>query len=458
MIGRLKLPLWLEVMAAIVLALVVSTVVTVYVFQREDAARTTQANVENLFERLADAVSAIERAPPELRPELLTAFSRVTRYLTLDPEPLIGKDEARDGGAEGRITGLLPLPMRREVRARAVSSEEARRLAAKMPPWPRAGANAGIEVGPITMILSIDTGDAGWLNVRYLAPVTAPRLGPALISGIVAAIVMIVAAWWTHARFATPLLRLTEGATALRRGEPVPEIPQSGPPAVRAATRSFNAMSQRLTATLENQRSIMTAVAHDLRTPISSMRLRVEFVANGEERARLLESLDEMQTMTEAVLSAASADRTGEAARPVDLTALVESLADDMKETGGDVSFRPSGAVRCVCRTNEVRRAVRNLIENALRYGVRARVSVANEREFAVISVDDDGPGIPASEIDRVFEPFVRLETSRSAQTGGYGLGLSITRWIARGHGGDVMLRNRTGGGLIASIRLPLQG
>jgi signal transduction histidine kinase len=456
MIGGLKLPLWLEIMAAIVLALVVSTVVTVLVFQREDATRTRQANVENMFERVADAVSAIERAPPELRPELLTAFSRITRHLTLDAQPLITREDSRDTVAENRIASLLPAAMRREVRARPVSAEEAPRLAADIPPWPR--STGGIEVGPVTMILSIDTGTAGWLNVRYLAPVTVPRLGPALVSGIVAAIVMILAAWWTHSRFATPLLRLTEGATALRRGEPVPEIPQSGPPAVRAATRSFNAMSQRLTATLENQRSIMTAVAHDLRTPISSMRLRVEFVANGEERARLLESLDEMQTMTEAVLSAASADRTGEAARPVDLTALVESLADDMKETGGDVSFRPSGAVRCVCRTNEVRRAVRNLIENALRYGVRARVSVANEREFAVISVDDDGPGIPASEIDRVFEPFVRLETSRSAQTGGYGLGLSITRWIARGHGGDVMLRNRTGGGLIASIRLPLQG
>jgi signal transduction histidine kinase len=278
------------------------------------------------------------------------------------------------------------------------------------------------------------------------------------VSGAIAAIVMIFAAWWTRSRFATPLQRLTEAATALRRGEPVPEIPEGGPPAVRAATRSFNAMSQRLTATLENQRSIMMAVAHDLRTPIASMRLRAEFVADEEERARLRETLDEMQTMTEAVLSAARSDRTGETARPVDLTALVESLADDMKETGSDVVFAPSDAVRCVCRTNEVRRAVRNLIDNALRYGARARVAVAKEREFALVSVEDDGPGIPSGDIERVFEPFVRLEGSRSTQTGGYGLGLSITRWIARGHGGDVFLRNRSGGGLSAVVRLPLLG
>lgn len=457
MIRGLRLPLWLEVMAAIVLALVVSTVVTVYVFQREDAARTTQANVENLFERTADAVSAIERAPVELRPELLTAFSRVTRYLTLDPQPMVG-NEGRDTVGESRIAALLPLSMRREVRVKPVDGEEARRLTAEIPPWPKSASTAGIDVGGVTLLISIDAGDAGWLNVRYLAPIPSPRYAPALLSGLVAAAVMVLAAWWTHARFATPLQKLTEGATALRRGEPVPEIPQGGPPAVRAATRSFNAMSQRLTATLENQRSIMAAVAHDLRTPIASMRLRVEFVADGEERARLLESLDEMQTMTEAVLSAASADRTGEVARPVDITALVQSLADDMKDMGGEVSFQPSGAVRCVCRTNEVRRAVRNLIENALRYGVRARVAVTSDREFAFIGVDDDGPGIPPGDIDRVLEPFVRLESSRSAQTGGYGLGLSIARWITRGHGGDVVLRNRAGGGLSAVIRLPLQG
>jgi signal transduction histidine kinase len=111
-----------------------------------------------------------------------------------------------------------------------------------------------------------------------------------------------------------------------------------------------------------------------------------------------------------------------------------------------------------VCRTNEVRRALRNLLENALRYGKRARVSVASDRQNALIRVDDDGPGIPPAELERVFEPFARLETSRSATTGGYGLGLSIARWIARGHGGDIVLANRQGGGLRATLTLPLVG
>jgi signal transduction histidine kinase len=458
MIRRLQIPLWLESTAAIVLALIVSTVVTVVVFQREDQTRTAQFNIDNLFERIPDAVSAVERAPPELRPELLQAFSRLTRFLTLDSMPLVQASDTRDKTAETRISEMVPKALRGEVRVRRVSPEEAGRYSKDLPPPSASFSQANISVGPVSMLISINVGEAGWLNVRYMPPLQAPRYGPALISGMVAAIVMMLAAWWTYSRFAAPLQKLTEAATALRRGEPVPEIHEGGPPAVRNATRSFNAMSQRLTATLENQRSIMAAVAHDLRTPIASMRLRAEFVADEEQRTRLKETLDEMQTMTEAVLSAARADRTGETARPVDLTALVESLADDIKETGGDVVFSPSGAVRCICRTNEVRRAVRNLIENALRYGERARVGVAMERDFALVSVEDDGPGIPSSDIDRVFEPFVRLETSRSAQTGGYGLGLSITRWIARGHGGDVFLRNRNGGGLSAVVRLPLQG
>jgi signal transduction histidine kinase len=373
----------------------------------------------------------------------------------LDPTPRVAEHDTRDAQAEARIATFVSPEPPREVRVHPVLADEAQRLDGLFPPLP---ADAEISVGRINMVISIRAGAAGWLNVLY-RPANPPlRYWPALLSGLVAVAVVILASRWTRARFAAPLQRLTAAATALRRGEPVPQIPEIGPGAVRAAAQSFNAMSQRLTATLENQRAIMTAVAHDLRTPIASMRLRAEFVADKEERDRLRQTLDEMQTMTEAVLSAARADRTGETARPVDLTALAESLIEDMAEIGGELSFRPGNAVRCLCRTNEVRRALRNLLENALRYGVRARVCVDVERQNAVIRVDDDGPGIPASDLDRVFEPFARLESSRSSQTGGYGLGLSIARWIARGHGGDVVLANRAGGGLRATLTLPLDG
>lgn len=448
-------PLWLESAAAILLALAVSTVATVVVFQLEDELQTARFELEVLFDRVAAASSAIERAPKSLRPELLEAFSRTTRHITLDDAPLVEAGSVRDAGTEARVASLINPSLRREVRVHPPTAAEVDKFERETPPRL---SPAQKPVRPVSLVISVEAGAAGWVNVLYRAPESRLRYWPALMSGLIAVAVMILATLWTRNRFATPLQRLTEAAGALRRGEPVPVIPEGGPGAMRAAAQSFNAMSQRLTATLENQRAIMAAVAHDLRTPIASMRLRAEFVADEEERSRLRQTLDEMQTMTEAVLSAARADRTGEAARPVDLTALAQSLADDMTEMGGDVAFEPGGAVRCMCRTNEVRRALRNLLENALRYGKRARVSVSAEKHSAVVRIDDDGPGIPAAELDRVFEPFARLEASRSTRTGGYGLGLSIARWIARGHGGDVVLINRAGGGLRATLTLPLGG
>jgi signal transduction histidine kinase len=188
------------------------------------------------------------------------------------------------------------------------------------------------------------------------------------------------------------------------------------------------------------------------------LRLRAEFVGDEEAKARILDTLTEMQSMTEAVLDAARTSQTGEQSRHVDISALAESLVADMSEIGGDVTFTGGEAVHCMCRTGEVRRALRNIIENALRYGKRARVSVSASEEIVTINVDDDGPGIPNEDMERVFEPFARLEASRSRETGGYGLGLSIARLIARSHGGDVKLKNRSDGGLRAALSLPVQG
>src|SRR4029079_608372 len=149
---------------------------------------------------------------------------------------------------------------------------------------------------------------------------------------------------------------------------------------------SLNAMSRRLMATLEGQRAMMVAIAHDLHTPIATLRLRAEFVEDAEAKGKLLETLGEMQAMTEAVLDSARTGQTGEQARAVDLSALAESLVADMSEIGGDVTFTGGSPVLCVCRTGEIRRALRNLIENAVLYGKRARVTIAVVGENAEIT------------------------------------------------------------------------
>jgi len=242
------------------------------------------------------------------------------------------------------------------------------------------------------------------------------------------------------------------------RGRKTPRLAANGPDDIRRASEAFNEMSDRVTRTLESQRQLLSAVGHDLRTPLAAMRITAEFVQDAEVQDRLTRNLDELQSMTEAVLSAARAG-PGEEQRRVDLATLIESVCDDLIELNQPVEVSIEGLAPCSCRPNEIRRTVRNLIENAVRYGGSARVTLKEEPDFFVATIEDDGPGIPENRLEEVFEPFVRLEESRNNATGGSGLGLTLARSIAREHAGDVVLENRKSGGRIvglrASLRLP---
>jgi signal transduction histidine kinase len=223
---------------------------------------------------------------------------------------------------------------------------------------------------------------------------------------------------------------------------------------VRHTAEAFNLMQARLQRFVEDRTRTLAAIGHDLRTPITSLRLRAEFVADDEMREKMLSTIDELRSMTEAALAFSSNEVLREGTRHVDLTALVESLCDDLVELGQDIGFVEAAKVDYRCRPDSLKRAVRNLIENAVRYGERARVGIASTAAHVTIVVEDDGPGIPPDKLEQVFSPFFRVESSRNRQTGGIGLGLSIARDVARHHGGDITLVN-TGRGLRATIILP---
>jgi signal transduction histidine kinase len=213
-------------------------------------------------------------------------------------------------------------------------------------------------------------------------------------------------------------------------------------------------MTDQVTRTLESQRQLLSAVGHDLRTPITAMRINIEFVEDAELRDRLQKNLDELQDLTEAVLSAARG-AGGETRRQVDLAALVESVCADLDDLGEAVIWAGHKPAPLYCRSNEILRAVRNLIENAVAYGKKAEVAIEEFPDAYEIIVEDEGPGIPEEDRSRVFEPFVRLERSRNEETGGSGLGLTLVKAIAEGHGGAVILEDRPQGGLRACLRLP---
>ncbi len=256
-------------------------------------------------------------------------------------------------------------------------------------------------------------------------------------------------------RIARPMRQLAIAAEALGRGEEVKRIPEEGPDDIRSMALAFNVMQERLQRFVSDRTAMLAAIGHDLRTPITSLRLRAEFIKDCDEREKFLATLDDMQTMSEATLSFAREQAIGEPTRLVDVAALTESICEDLTELGRQVVFAEAGRTPHRCRPASLNRAIRNLIENAVRYGERAYVSTRSTDKVLQIIIEDDGPGIPAGQIEHAFKPFVRLESSRSRETGGSGLGLAIARTIARSHGGDVTLSNRLEGGLRAVIELP---
>ncbi len=304
--------------------------------------------------------------------------------------------------------------------------------------------------------ISVQISDGRWLNGQASLPPRPPSpVRPLLLSLLISAAALLAVSLWMGWRLTRPLQGLARAAAAMRAGEPAPLAPVTGPAPVKAAAAAFNAMSAQVQATLDGQRALLAGLAHDLRTPITALRLRSALVDDPEDRARMEASLDDLSALTEAALAAARAGGDGEAVRSFDLAALVDSVCQDLADIGQDASFTEGPPAPVLAKADATRRALRNLIENAVRYGGAARVQLQSSHGFALVIVDDDGPGIPPEDLERVFDPFVRLEASRARETGGHGLGLTIARLSARAQGGDVTLQNRQEGGLRATLSLP---
>ena len=256
-------------------------------------------------------------------------------------------------------------------------------------------------------------------------------------------------------RLAEPIDDFGRAAEQLGTGQNASPLAERGPRELRVATRAFNQMQERLRRFLEDRTRMLAAISHDLRTPLARLRLRAEFMEDEDQRAETRADLDAMSEMIRATLVFARDDAQREQADLVDLSVLVADICDDVAELGGDVSFAEASHVSARCQPTAIGRAVANLVENAVKYGGCARVQIVNEAHGVAVVVDDDGPGIPLDEQERVFAPFYRLEQSRNRDTGGVGLGLAVSRTIAREHGGDVKLFNRIPVGLRARLELP---
>ena len=327
---------------------------------------------------------------------------------------------------------------------------------------PGAAGNAAVEAPPPwagrveALIGSWRLADGSWLN--FAIPLLAFRpfwMTPVAILVLATTGVVVVVSVWAVRRASQPLSMLAGAAERLGLDTGAPPVSEAGPLEVRRAAQAFNRMQQRLGALVRDRTQMLAAISHDLRTPITRLKLRAEWIDDPEQQAKVLADLDEMEAMIAATLSFARDDPAHEPRKALDLAHLLRTICDEVIDAGGEADYSGPDRATIVGRPLALKRAFSNLIGNAVAYGTRAMVVLDGTEDSAHIFIDDDGPGIPESELETVFEPFRRLEASRSRETGGVGLGLAVVRAVVGAHGGRVTLVNRPAGGLRAEVMLP---
>jgi len=297
--------------------------------------------------------------------------------------------------------------------------------------------------------------DGTWIRFINRSPAGSADLPKQALGAILVLLIAVIAlALFSVRRLTRPLTMLAGAADELGRDIHRPPLDESGPQEVQQAARAFNTMQRRIGRYIKDREQMLAAVSHDLKTPITRLRLRAELVDDPAFQAKVAQDLDDMETMVNATLDFMRGADTQEPRQALDLAALLGSIEADQQELGHPITVT-GAAAPYPARPLALKRCLSNLIENAIRYGGSASVQLSDTPEQVSINILDDGPGIPEARLEQVFDPFVRLEGSRNKATGGTGLGLSIARSIARAHGGDLTLINRPQEGLKATLTLP---
>lgn len=300
----------------------------------------------------------------------------------------------------------------------------------------------------------------GWLGIDAEVYGEAPvRLWPPrfLFASTILAVVALVLTLGAVRRVTRPLGLFTLAAERLGQDLAAPPLPETGPREVRRLTAAFNRMQERLRSFVEGRTQLLAAISHDLRTPLTRLKLRTELVEDADEQARMVGDIDHMEALITAALTFARNDAAREARQPVDLAGILRDIATERQDLGAEVSYDGPERLIVSLAPLALRRAVDNLVDNALKFGRRADLRLILDAEGAALSVQDDGPGVPLAERERVFEPFYRGDAARTAEIGGSGLGLSITRDIIQAHGGTIALADGVPSGLVVRIHLPVQ-
>jgi signal transduction histidine kinase len=464
-----------QTLLILLIGLVVSHLIGAWIYAsaREQAVRAIGGFAA--AQRVANLSRLVEDAPADWRPRIVRALSDPMFQVTLASQPPDQLPTDADGAAkaiEDYVRQQLPERPDRQVQATVFEPSGAPfgprfdRRPSRGPMGEPGGRDMimmhnmmmGLNFGAWRGLqVAVKLNDSQWLSFATTLPQGAPAVSwQFIISMALMGVIVLAVSVWAVRRVTAPLGLLSAAADRLGRDVTAKPLAEAGTVEMQRATRAFNRMQERLRRLIESRTQMLAALSHDLRTPLTLLRLRSEEVADADERDKMLATIEEMNDMIGTTLAFARDEVRAEPRRRVDAAALVASVVDDMADAGLPVSMEPAAPLILDCQPGALKRAISNLIENAVKYGKRARVAAGSAPKAITITIDDDGPGIPDEELPRVFQPFYRVEDSRSRDTGGTGLGLAIALSVVQAHGGELTLANRPGGGLRACIRLPV--
>jgi len=441
----------IALLVAAALAVVVGAAALVGSHDRELAAQ--QAFARATVERAASLALLLEDVAPAERGAMLARFRAGEFRVWLAEVPPPPERSWRHGAEIEEAARAAAPGWARSMVVRALAGQ---------PRPPEPGEAAGEperrdwRPGFYTLVVALPLSDGTWLVAAAPArPLGRPPRGLALAGLGLVVLATVTAALVVARRMARPLVLLAGAAERLSLDLDAPPLPERGPREMRRAAAAFNVMQERLRRLVDDRSLMLAALSHDMRTVITRLRLRAEEIGDEGQRAKALEDLADMEVMLREALEAARGETAREPRRTVDLATLAASLVDDLADAGRAARYEGPQRLATACRPVALRRALANLIDNALRYGGQAEVVLRETPAAIEIDVADRGPGVPDALKEEMFRPFMRGDPSRSRETGGSGLGLGVARSILRAHGGDVVLLDRPGGGLVARCTLP---
>ena len=491
----MRISLWPQslfgrLIAALIIAVVLAQAASLYLFARDRERFVLDSSVREWSRRITQITVLLEQLPPDQRADTLAMLRDQAARLAVrrDRRELPPRDRPQPEGSLllppiefppprsppsaqrrswPRIFIQLPFasdveaPLKEQLREELGSDHQ-------VTVQPASSSNVGVIAVPSPFFglpvdrptqsydVSVRLPDGSVLVYRVTRTSPGAPLPKSLMVNLILLVAVLVIALYVAAGSITrPLSRLARAADELGRNVRQPKLEEKGARELRRAARAFNTMQDRLHRYLDSRTRVLAAMSHDLKTPLTRLRLQVETqIEDPALQARFGKELDEMESMVRGALALFRGLNDEEGLEPVNVNLLLDTVRGEFTEMGADVTVEGRAVGPLRGKPQALKRCITNLVANAVKFGSRARILVRDGGRLE-ISVRDDGPGIPPDELERVFEPFYRLESSRNRDTGGTGLGLSIARDVAQAHGGALVLRNRPEGGLEALLTLP---